>query len=931
MADQPQGSQSLPNLPTDPFSDPPGAHEEPNIPSSQVTLSLSDIASNEKTQWRQCSNAEEFFKIAGFDGSYLKQVFLSEFESWELPYTEGIVSLARHDIKNVRNHFDEATAKQIYWSRLPLEDTGRHSDSELDDLVYVWTRLKEINFWLGRAGKAEYHRVLSHLLTWPGEKPDVPAASHSQSSDYSHVQKAFLQDEKPGRDGKFTSEVVLGQIFKFYHRFTTSLYHSPYTSIVGPSGMGKSFAIRQLAMTRGQYVVYLNLSPPDTIGYPRRSDVAYQIAGLKTGHMDPCILFWECLIATSVWEVEACKHAGITSAGYYNLQVLDDPPDYGREYANLVSILLETCKKEKAKDPERPFVWSVFLRSSLKGYLDDRIDKLKSWRDRLGDNNLAPTSPSTAAGPQTLLCIDEARALLDHSQSVRFRSFRRACANLFNRPQSGLFPQSTDRPGEKSQLSAVLGSFFSVVLDTSSKLNNFSPAARYDPSQKETQFVGDLFPPIYAIRTWDSLSSDITSQPKIDGSVESLRTLVRYGRPTWGAFLDNGADLNTVLNLAVEKISAARRQGLTTAVSLALFSYRINFYVVNMHLAENMTASLLRPIFYIPKSREFMRTMHPSEPILAYTAAAMMIDPATRLSVVNAFSEACFQGSIHVGDIGEVVASLVLLFSMDSMQPTSFPCSVTTQEFFRSFLGSEISQQIGERVADVESMRVVWEKGNVFFNHFFRSLEIPSQRTIKAAYRRGAALFLPERFPGADILIPIMLPDGEMSFVLIQVKNRQHDRMNDTTSGAAVFSIEQAIKALGMTNNHFGLMMCLREEKDTKQEEAKCKILVPKLVPRRETRQARQARENSSVARQYNWPKSRKNITLLAVGLDKGLYPSVTFNSGTPSRDSEAVLDTLCTLLNFSPGTSLPKNADVEYAKQLMELDYRGNSSDTEA
>ncbi|EEP79269.1 predicted protein [Uncinocarpus reesii 1704] len=681
--------------------------------------------------------------------------------------------------------------------------------------------------------------------------------------------------------------------------------------------MGKSFAIRQLAMKRGQYVVYLNLSPPDTLGYPRRSNVAEQIASLETGHMDPCILFWECLIATSVWEVEACKHAGITSAGYYNLQVLDDFSDYGREYANLVSILLETCRKEKAKHPGRPFVWSVFLRSSLKGYLDARIDKLKSWRNRLGDNN-PPTSPSTAAGPQTLLCIDEARALLDHSQSVRFRSFERACANLFSRPRSGLFPQSTDRPGEKPQLYSVLGSFFSLVLDTSSKLNNLSPAARYDPSQKETQFVGDLFPPIYAIRTWDSLSSDVTSQPKIDGSEESLRTLVRYGRPTWAAFLDNGADLSTVLILAAEKISATRNQELTTAVSLALFSYRIDFYVFDMHLAENMTANLLRPIFYIPDFREFMRTMHPSEPILAYTAATMMADPATRLSVVNAFLEACLQGSIHVGDIGEVVASLVLLFSMDSLQLMSFPCSVTTQEFFRSFLGSEISQQIGERAADVESMRVVWEKGNVFFNHFFRSLEIPSQRTIKAAYRRGAALFLPERFPGADILIPIMLPDGEMSFVLIQVKNRQHDRMNDTTSCAAVFSIEKAIKALGMTNNHFGLVMCLREEKDAKQEEAKCKILVPKLVPRRETRQAR---ENSSVAQQYNWPKSRKNITLLAVGLDKELYPSVTSNPGTPSKDSEAVLDTLCTLLNFSPETSLPEDADAEYVKQLMELD----------
>jgi hypothetical protein len=59
---------------------------------------------------------------------------------------------------------------------------------------------------------------------------------------------------------------------------------------------------------------------------------------------------------------------------------------------------------------------------------------------------------------------------------------------------------------------------------------------------------------------------------------------------------------------------------------------------------------------------------------------------------------------------------------------------------------------------------------------------------MRLAYNRGAAFFLPDRFPGADILIQIKVSALNMAFCAIQVKNRHWNNqdlrfeLNDETS-----------------------------------------------------------------------------------------------------------------------------------------------------
>lgn len=57
--------------------------------------------------------------------------------------------------------------------------------------------------------------------------------------------------------------------------------------------------------------------------------------------------------------------------------------------------------------------------------------------------------------------------------------------------------------------------------------------------------------------------------------------------------------------------------------------------------------------------------MQPSEPILAHISATEMKDRTKRLDVVKALYRNITQGTIHIGDIGEIVAALILLFAFD--------------------------------------------------------------------------------------------------------------------------------------------------------------------------------------------------------------------------------------------------------------------------
>lgn len=122
--------------------------------------------------------------------------------------------------------------------------------------------------------------------------------------------------------------------------------------------------------------------------------------------------------------------------------------------------------------------------------------------------------------------------------------------------------------------------------------------------------------------------------------------------PTLDVRSGEGDLVNKLISLANQKID-----GNSSAKSLFLMSYRIDFYICSSHLADEMVSSCLRNLVYINNERDLMRMIQPSEPILAYTAATRMFRLEMPLGIRWKLVLSCFEGQLRSsGGIGEVVA-----------------------------------------------------------------------------------------------------------------------------------------------------------------------------------------------------------------------------------------------------------------------------------
>lgn len=113
---------------------------------------------------------------------------------------------------------------------------------------------------------SSYFRKMLQLSPAAPITPAIdPAAQKAES--------AFHRESLPGRD---FATPVLDAIFKRYKEYDSQYFFAPYAAIVGPSGIGKSFTIQQIARS-GTYVVYTCLAKDRSHSYPRRSFVADEI------------------------------------------------------------------------------------------------------------------------------------------------------------------------------------------------------------------------------------------------------------------------------------------------------------------------------------------------------------------------------------------------------------------------------------------------------------------------------------------------------------------------------------------------------------------------------------------------------------------------------------------------------------------------------
>lgn len=883
----------------------PGVHDQSNL-SNATMQTVSDVAAEEKSQWRQHTDPEDFFNSTGWDRTYLETFRQTVSDN---PKERGIVQWlpeeASEDLSGLQYRFRNVPSneKEIRWDRI-FNNYRLTEAARIDDMVYVWIQVKLVDFRLSRLKNEDIKNVLHQLL--PMVRPD--AVEHKIAAN------AFHAEEMPTADGQ-PSDGFCDQLLNSYAAYDRRSHLAPYISVVGPSGIGKSFMMRQMAVRYGIYVVYTSFAPYDAGVYPKRSLLATKFP-TKNLTRPELVKFWDIFIVVSLIEVDGCRQVGITATGLYNLRAKDGYEKYQEMFSGLVLDIFNT--RRGSRQSNQPS-----LKDEVLGSLESRTGglhkPLRSWLDVLNSNgdNPSSTTPEAVAHrekPDTLICFDEARELTDDGGCIRFRSLREALDKRYG-PQN----TSSTLPG---------ASFFAAFLDTNSRIMDFSPPAHVDKSLKmmDSEAGGkELLPPIYVIDTVDVFCDKIYAQKPQDGLYEAALKLFQLGRPLWGSRCSTASkdNISHVVD-GLLRLAKAKTEGMSPVKRLASLSYRLQFYVMDNQVAEQMVQSCLRYVLYINPARDLMRTIHPSEPVLAYTSQVRMIDPKIRLKILQQFVTSCFEGSVDAGDIGEMVASLVLMFAYDEVLfkennervQKRLPSTLQLGDFMASLLGDEQQNIMAGQASTDSEMIQLWEGGLVFFNHFVRAKEDLTESMLEKAYERGAAIFLRENFPGVDLVIPIKGPDGGMTFLGVQVKNRKDDNERRGIQQEAASSMKAATDKLRWTKPHIGLMMCLRHNSSATK-----RVYLLKPEPKRaaggpSTRKGKG--KDTGTAARPQWPTTNKELLVMTLGVDENTFPSINSCQGKQTKDGDRISSLLERVLDCVPGISLPEDAHMRYADNLM-------------
>lgn len=144
---------------------------------------------------------------------------------------------------------------------------------------------------------------------WPKIRPA------DKSPWYEIAACAFYLAERPTANGNLPSNLVYQQLLDRYKKYAKGNYWAPCTSIVGPSGIGKSFIVQQMAVQRGIYVAYTSFAHKGSGASPGRSAIAGRI--FKGPARENFVKFWKTLITVSLMEVEVCRRVGVTPAAMF--------------------------------------------------------------------------------------------------------------------------------------------------------------------------------------------------------------------------------------------------------------------------------------------------------------------------------------------------------------------------------------------------------------------------------------------------------------------------------------------------------------------------------------------------------------------------------------------------------------------------------------
>jgi len=508
-----------------------------------------------------------------------------------------------------------------------------------------------------------------------------------------------------------------------------SHFMSPYISIVQSSMYGKTRLAREIAEYHYR-TVYVCLRSKTSSGYPYRTEGAFNF--LFAGPILP-----------SESEEEQPRYFSDILAGrlkrliWAALTNLQDP----RQLVDSAAVNSDRSCIEFPSEQIAVKLWNknIFLPWTAK---DD--DGMRTWV-------CSGTSPD-----MVVLAIDEARYTLEEDVFVSgislFRHIRRAarlCALT---------------------LPAQIR-FMVVFLDTSSKIQNFSPSSIRDPSHRETELQDEsmgrvLFRPYIVSHTFDIYfkrvlqpgSTDLT--PLIGSSM-----WLRAGRPTMEAHTRTGDD---TLEYKLQGGSAPIRMVDKLAILLARIGAQLH---PRHHYASEMVAGNMATLLGVDLARESCVTVYASEPALACAAGRIWgKDRMLEDELIPALHDAVISGAFNKGRDGEIIAQIILLLAFDKV------CKMCGKDIgevvpLRQVIAELLPEELREKEVEEVLRNCIPEglqQSQISCCHFVNLCGKLKQDDILHLAERHSGAVLSVGQSGLDLLLPIL--HESLAAVVVQVK-----------------------------------------------------------------------------------------------------------------------------------------------------------------
>jgi hypothetical protein len=213
-------------------------------------------------------------------------------------------------------------------------------------------------------------------------------------------------------------------------------------------------------------------------------------------------------------------------------------------------------------------------------------------------------------------------------------------------------------------------------------------------------------------------------------------------------------------------------------------------------LEAELVATHMRVAYSVPKSREYIHSGYPSEPLLAEAAAQQMRcfrekDPD---AVIQILKQTLGQQLLDKGGRGELVARSLLVSAYDRAveRDQDKPLSTSAvvhysagvslitfiEELFTPRYAKDVLDGKPVNVSSKKTFRTAFKNAMVRFTHFGKMDDILSTHDVAAALVRSMAIICQTGEKSVDMILPVLLNkewqicEAAVTGILVQVKRR---------------------------------------------------------------------------------------------------------------------------------------------------------------